>query len=106
MMSPDGAAWARFDDLCAGTAVRCPPPDRVLIAERPQDVATAQLPVHDRPDRALPLVWFGIGDEPVAVPPVSDAGSVPALPGAVDDRLDPPRSCHPGAADSPAYRRR
>lgn len=99
-----GRAWARFDDLHTGTAMYCPPPDRVLVAERAQDVPDVlarvqratdtgrwaygfvayeaaagldpHLAVHDRRDEALPLVWFGIGDEPIRVPPVSrgDAG--------------------------------
>jgi hypothetical protein len=30
---------ARFDDLVAGTALRCPPPDRLLVATRADDVA-------------------------------------------------------------------
>lgn len=96
--------WARFDDLRTGVAVRCPPPDRVLVADRDQDVVDVldkvqratdggrwaygfvayeaaagldpQLAVHRRRADGLPLVWFGIGDEPVPVPPVGpgDAG--------------------------------
>ena len=30
--------WARFDDLRAGTALGCAAPDRVLVAERPDEV--------------------------------------------------------------------
>jgi hypothetical protein len=30
--------WARFDDLQAGTALRCPSPLRVLAAATPADV--------------------------------------------------------------------
>jgi para-aminobenzoate synthetase/4-amino-4-deoxychorismate lyase len=30
--------WARLDDLRAGTAIRCPQPDGVLVAERPDEV--------------------------------------------------------------------
>jgi hypothetical protein len=36
--------WARFDDLQAGSALRCPPPFRVLAAGTPADVV-AVLPV-------------------------------------------------------------
>ena len=31
--------WARFDDLRSGTALACPTPERVLVANRVQDVA-------------------------------------------------------------------
>ena len=83
----------------------CPPPDRVLVAEQVQDVARVldqvqqatdagrwafgfvayeaaagldpHLAVHDRRDGDLPLVWFGIGDEPVRVPPVSPTAAGP-----------------------------
>lgn len=101
---PGGRAWARFDDLRTGTATYCPPPARVLIAERVQDVEVVlqevqratdaghwaygyvayeaaagldpHLAVHDRRDGAWPLVWFGICGVPVPVPPVTgtDAG--------------------------------
>ena len=30
--------WARFDDLRSGTALRCPAPDRILVAEHPGEV--------------------------------------------------------------------
>jgi para-aminobenzoate synthetase/4-amino-4-deoxychorismate lyase len=42
------AAWARFDDLAAGTALLCPPSHRVLVAHRPEDV----VPVLAEVDRA------------------------------------------------------
>ena len=92
--------WARFDDLVSGRAVACPPPHRVLIADRAQDVA----PVLAEVERATatgdwafgyvsyeaapgldpklevtppaaddpPLAWFGLcGSSPVEVPPVT-----------------------------------
>jgi para-aminobenzoate synthetase/4-amino-4-deoxychorismate lyase len=99
MRSP--APWARFDDLRAGTAVRCPAPYRVLVAERPAEVvgvlaeveratdagcwafgyvayeaASAlepHLAVHDSTPLGMPLVWFGLCDEPVPVPPLDAA---------------------------------
>ena len=96
-MSP----WARFDDLRAGTAVRCPPPHRVLVAERPGDVVDVlaeveratdaggwafgyvayeaasglepHLAVHRTTPLGMPLVWFGLCDEPIPVPPLDAA---------------------------------
>ena len=101
-----GPAWARFDDLTAGTALRCPPPRRVLAAHRPEEVvpvlaeverATAAgewafghlsyeaaagldpgLVVRDPEPDGVPLVWFGLGDPPVATPPVGVPGGAPA----------------------------
>ena len=97
----DGTApvCGRFDDLRSGTALQCPTPDRILVANRVQDVAEVldqvqratdagrwafgyiayeaaagldpALVVHSRPKGGMPLVWFGIRDEPVPVPPVS-----------------------------------
>ena len=97
-----GAPWARFDDLRAGTAVRCPPPRRVLVAERPEEVLDVlteveratdagqwafgyvayeaaagldpRLAVHGSTPLGMPLVWFGLCDEPVPVPPLAAAG--------------------------------
>ncbi|MGY1634073.1 aminodeoxychorismate synthase component I [Geodermatophilus sp. SYSU D01186] len=94
--------WARFDDLRAGTAVRCPPPHRVLVAERPGEVLDVlaeveratdagawafgyvayeaaagldpRLPVHGTTPLGVPLVWFGLCDEPVPVPVLVAAG--------------------------------
>jgi para-aminobenzoate synthetase/4-amino-4-deoxychorismate lyase len=95
------AAWARFDDLAAGTALLCPPSHRVLVAHRPEDV----VPVLAEVDRATtggdwafgyvayeaaagldpalvvaaptgdhpPVVWFGICGPPTEVPPVEPA---------------------------------
>jgi para-aminobenzoate synthetase / 4-amino-4-deoxychorismate lyase len=95
---PPGRPWARFDDLRAGTAVRCPTPHRVLVAERPEQVVDVlaeveratdcggwafgyvayeaavgldpHLPVHRSTPMGIPLAWFGICDEPTAVPPL------------------------------------
>ncbi|MQA34467.1 aminodeoxychorismate synthase component I [Modestobacter roseus] len=89
---------ARFDDLVAGTALRCPPPDRVLVAERADQVAgvlaeveraTAagswafgwlayeaapgldpSLPVAEPAGDGPPLAWFGLCGAPEDVPPV------------------------------------
>ncbi|MGY1844584.1 aminodeoxychorismate synthase component I [Modestobacter sp. SYSU DS0875] len=93
------APGARFDDLVTGTALRCPPPDRVLVAERADQVpgvlaeverATAAgswafgylayeaaagldraLPVAPSTGDGLPLAWFGLGGAPEEVPPVA-----------------------------------
>ncbi|MCA0145320.1 aminodeoxychorismate synthase component I [Blastococcus sp. LR1] len=90
--------WARFDDLRAGTALRCPPPREVLTATRPDEVAGVLQAVHDATEAGSwaygyvayeaasgldprlpggstapgepPLVWFGLCDEPVPVAPV------------------------------------
>ncbi|MDK3254939.1 aminodeoxychorismate synthase component I [Blastococcus capsensis] len=97
--------WARFDDLRAGEALHCPPPSRILTAARPDEVAGVLQQVHDATDQGswafgyvayeaavgldpqlpgghppagdLPLVWFGLCDEPARVasvaPPVTRA---------------------------------
>ncbi len=98
--------WARFDDLRAGTALRCPAPDRILVAEHPAEVAGVlaevqratdsgrwafgyvayeaaagldpMLAVHPSTPMDMPLVWFGICEEPVPVPPLQPAGADPA----------------------------
>ena len=98
--------WARFDDLRSGTALACPTPERVLVANRVQDVADVldqvqratdagrwafgylayeaaigldpDLAVHPHPEGGMPLAWFGICDEPVPIPVVS--GDDPARP--------------------------
>jgi para-aminobenzoate synthetase/4-amino-4-deoxychorismate lyase len=95
-----GRVWGRFDDLRAGTALACPTPDRVLVANRVRDVVDVldqvqratdagrwafgylayeagagldpNLAVHPHPAGGMPLAWFGICDEPVPVPAVSD----------------------------------
>ena len=95
--------WARFDDLRAGTALLCPPPSEILTATRPDEVAGVLQQVHDAteagswafgyvayeaaagldpqlPTRApapggLPLVWFGLCDEPTRVDPVTAAAA-------------------------------
>ena len=97
--------WARFDDLRTGTALRCPAPDRVLVAEHPDEVVGVlaevqratdsgrwafgyvayeaaagldpQLAVHPSTPMGVPLVWFGICDEPVPVPPLQPADADP-----------------------------
>ena len=91
--------WGRFDDLRTGEALRCPPPSRILIAVRPDEVAGVLQEVHDATERGswafgyvayeaavgldpqlpggqaahgeLPLVWFGLCDEPTRVAPVT-----------------------------------
>ena len=96
------APWARFDDLRAGTAVQCPTPHRVLVAERPDQVVGVlaeveratdagdwafgyvayeaaagldpHLPVHRSTPFGMPLVWFGLCAEPVPVPSLDAAG--------------------------------
>ena len=97
-----GVPWARFDDFRAGTALRCPSPRRVLVAERPEEVLDVlteveratdagqwaygyvayeaaagldpRLAVHASTPLGMPLVWFGLCDEPVPVPPLVAAG--------------------------------
>jgi para-aminobenzoate synthetase/4-amino-4-deoxychorismate lyase len=93
-----GRPWARFDDLRAGEALRCPPPRRILTAVRPDEVAGVLQDVQDATDRGEwaygyvayeaasgldpqlpggpsspgepPLVWFGLCGEPSRVEPV------------------------------------
>jgi para-aminobenzoate synthetase/4-amino-4-deoxychorismate lyase len=102
--------WARFDDLRSGTALLCPPPFRVLTAQRPEDVAAvlieveratsaghwafgyvayeaapgldAALPVAGPAGADPPLVWFGICGPPSDVSPVGPGqqGQVTAAP--------------------------
>ena len=78
--------------------MRCPPPHRVLVAERPEEVLDVlteveratdsgqwafgyvayeaaagldpRLAVHGSTPMGVPLVWFGLCDEPVPVPPL------------------------------------
>ena len=92
--------WARFDDLRSGEALRCPPPSHVLVAHHDEQVAAVlqevdratrrgswafgyvayeaaagldpDLPGGPMPD-GLPLVWFGLCDEPLRVEPVTAA---------------------------------
>ncbi|GHF49747.1 para-aminobenzoate synthetase/4-amino-4-deoxychorismate lyase [Amycolatopsis bartoniae] len=94
-------AWARFDDLRAGTAWAFPGIAYDLVATRPREVpgvlaeldrATADgwwafgfvayeaaagldpaLPVHD-PVPGLPLAWFGVCAAPESVPVVTPGG--------------------------------
>jgi para-aminobenzoate synthetase/4-amino-4-deoxychorismate lyase len=95
----DPRPWGRFDDLQSGTALRFPSPSRVLTAVRTEDVAPvlaeverataagqwafgyvgyeaatgldAALPVADADPHGPPLVWFGVCDRPMHVPPVA-----------------------------------
>ncbi len=97
--------WAHFDDLRAGTAVRCPSPRRVLVAERPEEVLDVltqveratdagewafgyvayeaaagldpRLAVHGSTPMGMPLAWFGLCDEPVPVPRWRQPGRAP-----------------------------
>jgi para-aminobenzoate synthetase / 4-amino-4-deoxychorismate lyase len=97
--------WARFDDLRSGTALRCPAPDRILVAEHPGEVVGVlaeveratdagrwafgyvayeaaagldrHLPVHAATPLGMPLAWFGICDEPIPVPPIDAAAMAP-----------------------------
>ena len=99
--SRPGVPWARFDDLQTGTAVQCPTPHRVLVAERPEQVVGVlaeveratdagdwafgyvayeaaagldpHLVVHRSSPIGMPLVWFGLCDEPIPVPPLDAA---------------------------------
>jgi para-aminobenzoate synthetase / 4-amino-4-deoxychorismate lyase len=99
--------WARFDDLTSGSALRCPPAQRVLTAERPEDVVDvlaevdaatragrwafgymvyeaaagldpALVTAEPEPD-APPLVWFGLCDAPAEVPAVQAPPDAPSL---------------------------
>jgi para-aminobenzoate synthetase / 4-amino-4-deoxychorismate lyase len=93
--------WARFDDLRTGTAVRCPAPDRILVAEHVDEVVGVlaeveratdagrwafgyvayeaaagldpRLAVHSSTPMGMPLAWFGICDQPIPVPPLEPA---------------------------------
>jgi para-aminobenzoate synthetase/4-amino-4-deoxychorismate lyase len=112
-------AWARFDDLRTGTAIRCPRPDRILVAERPDEVVgvlseveratdagrwafgyvayeaaaglDARLAVHPSTPMGMPLVWFGICDEPIPVPTLHATGAA----GPTDVRAPGSRRWHP-----------
>jgi para-aminobenzoate synthetase/4-amino-4-deoxychorismate lyase len=91
------APWARFDDLRSGQAWLCPPAHHYLQALREEDVADVLREVHDWTERGSwafgyvsyeaaagldsalpggwapgqpPLAWFGVCDEPSAVPTV------------------------------------
>ncbi len=103
-MTPDVGRGARFDDLRAGRALRFDPPDEVLVATRPDEVAgvlagidaaTAagawayghlayeaapgldpHLVTHDPEPHGPPLAWFGLTrSPPTAVPAVAPAGA-------------------------------
>jgi para-aminobenzoate synthetase / 4-amino-4-deoxychorismate lyase len=81
--------------------VRCPPPHRVLVAERPEEVLDVltevqratdsgqwafgyvayeaaagldpRLAVHASTPLGMPLIWFGLCDEPIPVAPLEEA---------------------------------
>ncbi|TFV88898.1 aminodeoxychorismate synthase component I [Blastococcus sp. CT_GayMR16] len=102
-MTGSGTLWARFDDLRSGTAMRCPPPFRVLTARTLEDVVPvlaeverataaghwafgyvgyeaaaaldAALPVHPPDPDGPPLAWFGLCGPPRPVDPVTSAGT-------------------------------
>ncbi|MFD2093795.1 aminodeoxychorismate synthase component I [Blastococcus deserti] len=110
-MTPAHVPWGRFDDLRADTAVLCPPPHRVLVADRPAEVvevlaevqratdagswafgyvayeAAAGLDpgvaVHPPDPDGPPLAWFGLCDEPTTVPTL-DAADPAAVPDAYE----------------------
>ncbi len=96
--------WARFDDLRAGTAIAFPAVRRTLVARRADDVVAVlqeveratlagswafgyvayeaasgldpRLSVHPTPAAAVPLVWFGLTEEPVPVAPLDAPGAL------------------------------
>ncbi|GAB4079421.1 aminodeoxychorismate synthase component I [Modestobacter muralis] len=99
----DAAGGARFDDLTTGTALRCPPPRRVVVAYRREDVVPVLAEVEAataagewafgflayeaaggldpglvtaQPDGG-PLVWFGIGGPPEPTAPLTPSGRAP-----------------------------
>ncbi|MDF3311145.1 aminodeoxychorismate synthase component I [Rhodococcus sp. T2V] len=101
-MERANTASARFDDLVAGTALGFDSIEREIVAWRPEDVADALDDVQRLSDEGywafgfvtyeaasaldaelptvpsepgLPLVWFGIANEPVKIPPVRPAES-------------------------------
>jgi para-aminobenzoate synthetase/4-amino-4-deoxychorismate lyase len=93
------APWARFDDVILGTGLVFSSPHAVLVAKSASEVVPvlnevdkatqegswafgyvayeaapgldAGLAVWDSTPNSPPLVWFGLSDEPVRVPPVS-----------------------------------
>ena len=75
-------AWARFDDLVAGTAVRCPPPHQILTAHHPEQV----VPVLAEVDRATSAGNWAFG----YVSYEAAAGLDPALAVAASNKGDPP----------------
>jgi para-aminobenzoate synthetase/4-amino-4-deoxychorismate lyase len=80
--SVPGEPWARFDDLVTGTALRCPPPYRVLVAAGRDDVAPVLAEV-DRATTAGSWAFGYVGYE-------AAGGLDPALVTAVPAPGDPP----------------
>ncbi|RZU31079.1 aminodeoxychorismate synthase component I [Blastococcus saxobsidens] len=101
---PAGGPWARFDDLRTGSALLCPPPDRVLTTTRSDEVADVLRELHDATEAGAwafgyvsyeaasgldaglpgghragepPLIWFGLCAEPAPVPPVGPPAGPP-----------------------------
>jgi para-aminobenzoate synthetase / 4-amino-4-deoxychorismate lyase len=102
-VTPAPPVSARFDDLRAGTAIGFPPPARIVVAERPAQVAAVldavqratdaggwafgyvayeaaagldpSLAVHPVTAGAMPLVWFGIGGAPASIPPLDETAA-------------------------------
>ncbi len=100
-MEYGAAPRARFDDMISGTALVFGRVDRVVVADRPEDVPAAldvvdaltaggawafgfvsyeaapgldpQLETHE-PEDGLPLVWFGIGAAPERAPVLAPGG--------------------------------
>ena len=81
-MSESGTSWARFDDLRTGTALRFPPPTRVLAASTPEDV----VPVLAEVERATAAGQWAVG----YLGYEAAAGLDPALPVCPPDPDGPP----------------
>ena len=102
-----GRVWGRFDDLRAGTALACPTPDRVLVANRVRDVVD----VLDQVQRATDAGRWAFGylayeagaglDPNLAVHP-HPAGGMPLASGPSDSPrsvwagTDTPNTCRNG----------
>ena len=114
----DHRPWGRFDDLQAGRAMVFPAVHRTLVADRVEDVVPVleeveratdagnwafgfiayeaaaaldpTLAVHPAPAGGLPLVWFGLTDEPVSGRPLDAAGHLPPRPDPLtENRISP-----------------
>jgi hypothetical protein len=86
-------AGARFDDLVAGTALRCPPPHRILSAHRPEEV----VPVLTEVERATSAGHWAFGYVSYEAAPSLDPGLAVSAP----QEGDPPL-VHFGLCDAPA----